>query len=72
MQNAYTTRSFTSAFDKDGNGFISSAELRHIMTTLGERLTDEEVDELIKQADVDGAGMVNYAGTNKSILPSNS
>ena len=30
-------------FDKDGNGFISSAELRHLMTTLGEKLSDEEV-----------------------------
>lgn len=30
-------------FDKDGNGFISSAELRHVMTNLGEKLTDEEV-----------------------------
>ena len=57
------------AFDKDGNGFISSAELRHIMTTLGERLTDEEVDELIKQADVDGAGMVNYAGNDTPSSP---
>ncbi len=27
-------------FDKDGNGFISAAELRHIMTNLGEKLTD--------------------------------
>merc|ERR1740117_1218797 len=34
-------------FDKDGNGFISAAELRHIMTNLGEKLTDEEVDEMI-------------------------
>merc|ERR1712224_957269 len=25
-------------FDKDGNGFISAAELRHIMTNLGENL----------------------------------
>ena len=29
--------------DKDGNGFISAAELRHVMTNLGEKLTDEEV-----------------------------
>merc|ERR1711971_769743 len=27
-------------FDKDGNGFISAAELRHVMTNLGEKLTD--------------------------------
>ncbi len=30
-------------FDKDGNGFISAAELRHLLTTLGEKLSDEEV-----------------------------
>ena len=30
-------------FDRDGNGFISAAELRHVMTNLGEKLTDEEV-----------------------------
>ena len=27
-------------FDKDGNGYISAAELRHVMTNLGEKLTD--------------------------------
>jgi calmodulin len=47
-------------FDKDGNGFISAAELRHIMTNLGEKLTDEEADEMIREADVDGDGMINY------------
>uniref|UniRef100_A0A8C7S7W3 Calmodulin n=1 Tax=Oncorhynchus mykiss TaxID=8022 RepID=A0A8C7S7W3_ONCMY len=30
-------------FDKDGNGYISAAELRHVMTNLGEKLTDEEI-----------------------------
>ena len=30
-------------FDKDGNGAISSAELRHLLTTLGEKLSDDEV-----------------------------
>lgn len=38
-------------FDRDGNGLISAAELRHIMTSLGEKLTDEEVDEMIREAD---------------------
>ncbi|KAI8597479.1 putative calmodulin [Dissophora ornata] len=47
-------------FDKDGNGFISAAELRHVLTNLGERLTDSEVDEMIHEADVDGDGQINY------------
>ena len=45
---------------QDGNGFISAAELRHVMTNLGEKLTDEEVDEMIREADIDGDGQVNY------------
>jgi calmodulin len=47
-------------FDKDRNGFISAAELRHIMFNLGEELTDEEVDEMIREADIDGDGQINY------------
>merc|ERR1712224_1143213 len=47
-------------FDKDGNGFISAAEIRHVMTNLGEKLTDEEEDEMIREADIDGDGQVNY------------
>ncbi|GFQ04479.1 calmodulin [Phtheirospermum japonicum] len=47
-------------FDKDQNGFISVAELCHVMTNLGEKLTDEEVNEMIREADVDGDGQINY------------
>lgn len=54
-------------FDKDGNGFISAAELRHVMTNLGEKLTDEEVDEMIREADIDGDGQVNYEGNKLQI-----
>uniref|UniRef100_A0A8C9KMY7 EF-hand calcium-binding domain-containing protein 11 n=1 Tax=Panthera tigris altaica TaxID=74533 RepID=A0A8C9KMY7_PANTA len=47
-------------FDKDINGHISAAELCHVMTNLGEKLTDEEVGEMIREADIDGDGQVNY------------
>ncbi|KAK7863906.1 hypothetical protein R5R35_014476 [Gryllus longicercus] len=47
-------------FDKNNDGLISSTELRHVMTNLGEKLSDEEVDDMIREADLDGDGMVNY------------
>ncbi|ESR33297.1 hypothetical protein WN944_025840 [Citrus x changshan-huyou] len=47
-------------FDKDQNGYISATELRHVMINLGEKLTDDEVEQMINEADLDGDGQVNY------------
>ncbi|KAF9506047.1 hypothetical protein BS47DRAFT_1353370 [Hydnum rufescens UP504] len=55
-------------FDKDGNGFISSAELRHVMNSLGEKLTEQEVDEMMREADVDGDGQINHEEFVKMML----
>ena len=49
-------------FDKNGDGYISAGELRQVMLTLGEKLTDDEVEEMIREADIDGDGLVNYEG----------
>ena len=49
-------------FDKDGDGFIDAAELRHLLTNLGEKLTEAEVDEMIREVDIDGDGKVDYQG----------
>jgi myosin light chain 6 len=54
-------------FDKDGNGYISSAELRHLLTTLGEKLTDDEVEQLL-QGQEDSQGNVNYEEFVKLIM----
>lgn len=35
------------------------------MTNLGEKLTEEEVEDMIKEADMDGDGMVNYDGKSR-------
>ena len=47
-------------FDKEGNGFISTAELAAVMTNIGEVLSQEETEELVAEADIDGDGNVNY------------
>lgn len=39
-------------FDKEGNGYIGAGELRYVLTQLGEKMTDEEVDELLKGVQV--------------------
>ena len=55
-------------FDKDGNGYLSIAELKHIMTNMGEFLTDEEVEEMIREANVDGDFFINYEEFVKLIM----
>ena len=47
-------------FDSDGNGFINASELRQVMLNLGEKLSEEEVEMMIKEADTNGDGLVNY------------
>ena len=47
-------------FDADGNGYINAVELRQVMMNLGEKLTEEEVEMMIKEADINGDGLVNY------------
>ena len=48
-------------FDKDCNGFISAAELRQALANFGQKLSEEEVDEIIKEVDFDGDGQIDYA-----------
>jgi Ca2+-binding EF-hand superfamily protein len=54
-------------FDKDETGKILAAELRHILLALGERLTKDDVDEIMQGVE-DGEGMVNYQAFIKKVL----
>lgn len=47
-------------FDKDGNGFITASELQQVMTNMGEKFTDKNIEEIIRQVDIDGDGQINY------------
>ncbi|KAI6213368.1 Calmodulin [Aphelenchoides besseyi] len=47
-------------FDKDGNGVITAQEFRYFMIHMGQQFSEQEVDEMIKEVDVDGDGDINY------------
>ncbi|KAG0195196.1 calmodulin-like 3, partial [Mortierella sp. GBA30] len=46
-------------FDLDGNGFISVQELSQVLSQQGERLTKEEVREMIRAADRNGDNQID-------------
>jgi Ca2+-binding EF-hand superfamily protein len=46
--------------DFDRNLVIGAAELRHVLTCMGELVTSEEIDEMIRLCDHDGDGQVSF------------
>ena len=58
-------------FDKDGNGLIDSKELRETMKALGEKLSKADVKAMIKAADENGDGKIDYEGLISYIQISN-
>ena len=56
-------------YDKEGNGYIPTSALREILRALDDKLTEDELDEMIAEIDTDGSGTVDFDGkqTNQSI-----
>ncbi|RNA11955.1 calmodulin [Brachionus plicatilis] len=46
--------------DRNKQKYIMTADLREFLSKLGDCLTDEEIDEMIKLADVEGNGQIRY------------
>ena len=47
-------------FDLDNTGFISEDKLKECLTTMGDRFTDEEVEQLFRNAPVNAEGLFDY------------
>jgi Ca2+-binding EF-hand superfamily protein len=45
-------------FDRDNDGVISPNELRFVMDIVGERLSDDQLKAIMKEADIDGDGVI--------------
>eukprot|EP01097_Dermamoeba_algensis_P001881 TRINITY_DN1730_c0_g1_i1.p1 TRINITY_DN1730_c0_g1~~TRINITY_DN1730_c0_g1_i1.p1 ORF type:complete len:150 (-),score=49.93 TRINITY_DN1730_c0_g1_i1:76-525(-) len=45
-------------FDKDGKGFVLVSDLKHIMKNIGEKVTDEEIADLLKEVETKKDGKV--------------
>lgn len=49
-------------FDFDKNMFIGVSEIKHVLKLIGEKASDDEVDEMIRLCDTDGSGQVSFDG----------
>lgn len=55
-------------FDMDGDGEITTEELRSAMTKLmGEHMSRREIDAIVKEADDNGDGTVDFEGMSRSM-----
>ena len=55
-------------FDKEGKGFIATSELKHVLGNIGEALSPQELEDLIKEADPQASGKVKLDEFMKMML----
>lgn len=54
-------------YDREGNGYITTATLREILAALDDKLGPEDLDGIIAEIDTDGSGTVDFDGIYKYI-----
>jgi Ca2+-binding EF-hand superfamily protein len=57
-------------FDREGQGYVAGAEVRHVLTMLGERLSDDEVNQILKytETEEDLDGNIKYEEFIKRVM----
>ena len=58
-------------FDKDENDLISITDLRHILSNLNDFMTEDEIDDMLFEADSDYDGFINYKDFLKNLMSNN-
>ncbi|KAI9495846.1 hypothetical protein BDB00DRAFT_759439, partial [Zychaea mexicana] len=56
--------------DKDKKGVINAEDLRQGLLDFGETVTEDELQRMMRSADVDGDGMINFEEFVKIMTPS--
>ena len=64
-------RDVFTVFDKDQSGTVSADELKSVMKVIGEKLTEQEIEDAIRLADTTGDGEVDYDEFIAFVLSSN-
>ena len=55
-------------YDKEGNGFISTGQIREILKEVDPNIKDEDLDDVIDEIDEDGSGNLDFEAFCKLIL----
>lgn len=54
--------------DADGNGYITSSEVVAAFEKFGVKITQADAEVIVKAADTDGDGRINYEGIKQLTL----
>ena len=60
---------FTVKYLQDGNGYIDRKELGHMMRFIGEPVSQQEIDDILDEADKDVNGLIDYREFAEMMTP---
>ena len=64
-QTSETLKAAFSVFDTSGDGFINAVEMQRVMLNVGEPVTLEDVEQVIRKVDQNGDGAIDYVEFTK-------
>lgn len=62
IRNEADVKRFFRAFDSTNSGYITRNDLRDLIGVIGREIDERELDETIREVDINGDGKINYKG----------